>query len=93
VEWGSGRPSAAFGEGRGSMLGEGLDTDALPGGAVLTDVHDDEVPMLKAPDPLPADLPTLLFVWVRASSGEKWIELNAGERSVGVGVAEETIPA
>ena len=32
-----------------------------------------------------------LFVWVRDRSGEKWMELNAGERSVGVGALEETM--
>ena len=71
---------AAFGEGKGCMFGLGLDVG-------LTVVHDPDVEGA-AKDPLPVDLPILLFVWMRARSGEKWIELNAGLSRVGVGVAD-----
>ena len=48
----------------------------------LTDVHDPD------PDPVDGNVGSMLLaVWVRVRSGEKWIELNAGLRSVGVGVA------
>ena len=63
------------------MLGEGCETEP-EGGLMLVQDADEG-----------ADVrPVLLFVCVRERSGEKWMELNAGERSVGVGVAEVIIP-
>jgi hypothetical protein len=53
----------------------------------LTVVHELDVETA-AKDPLPVDWPTLLFVCVRAKSGEKCMELKAGLSNVGVGVVD-----
>ena len=70
------------------MLGDGLEADPVPLPEWLTDFHE-EAPVLN--DPL-ADIPTLPLVCIRDRSGEKWIELIAGERRVGVGVVEVAMP-